>query len=63
MVEAGANEVPEDVIIDAMRWAVENVQPALELQKELREKGVEEKEYELILPDPETNKTLKNWTK
>ena len=64
MVEAGANEVPEDVIIDAMRWAVENVQPALELQNELREKvGVEEKEYELILPDPEIQKTVDAWTK
>lgn len=64
MVEAGAKEVPEDVIIDAMRWAVENVQPALELQKELREKiGVEEKEYELILPNDEIQKTVDDWTK
>ena len=64
MVEAGANEVPEEVIIDAMRWAVENVQRALELQKELRDKiGVEEKEYELSLPDPEIQKTVDEWTK
>jgi polyribonucleotide nucleotidyltransferase len=64
MVEAGANEVPEEVIIDAMRWAVENVQPALELQKELREKiGVVEKEYELILPDPAIQETVDAWTK
>ena len=63
MVEAGAKEVPEDVIIDAMRWAVENVQPALKLQKELREKiGVEEKEYELVLPDEEIQKTVDEWT-
>ena len=63
MVEAGANEVPEEVIIDAMRWAVENVQPALKLQKELREKiGVEDKEYELVLPDEEIQKTVDEWT-
>lgn len=63
MVEAGANEVPEEVIIEAMRWAVENVQPALKLQKELRKKiGVEEKEYELVLPDEEIQKTVDTWT-
>ena len=64
MVEAGANEVPEEVIIDAMRWAVENVQPALELQKELREKiGVEEKPYELVLPNAEIQEAVDTWTK
>ncbi|MBQ9019857.1 polyribonucleotide nucleotidyltransferase, partial [Candidatus Saccharibacteria bacterium] len=63
MVEAGADEVPEDVIIEAMRWAVENVQPALELQKELRSKlDVEEREYELILPDEDIQKEVDAWT-
>jgi len=63
MVEAGAKEVPEEVIIDAMRWAVKNVQPALKLQEELRKKlDVEEKEYELILPDEEIQKTVDEWT-
>ena len=28
MVEAGANEVPEDVIIDGMAWGLEQLQPA-----------------------------------
>lgn len=42
MVEAGANEVPEAMIIEAMHWAVKNVQPVLDLQRELRDKaGVE----------------------
>ncbi|MDO4978549.1 MAG: polyribonucleotide nucleotidyltransferase [Candidatus Saccharibacteria bacterium] len=63
MVEAGANEVPEDVIIEAMRWAVKEAQPALELQRELREKlGVVEKEFSLILPDEEIQKTVDAWT-
>lgn len=35
MVEAGAEEVPEAMIIEAMHWAVKNVQPALDLQREL----------------------------
>lgn len=39
MVEAGADEVPEAMIIEAMHWAVKNVQPALDLQRELAEKA------------------------
>ena len=63
MVEAGANEVPESVIIDAMRWAVENVQPALELQQTLRAKlAVDEKDFELILPNQDLQKTVDDWT-
>ena len=64
MVEAGANEVPESVIIDAMRWAVENVQPALELQQTLRAKlAVEEKAFELTLPNQDLQKTVDDWTR
>lgn len=52
MVEAGAKEVPEETIIEAMHWAVKNVQPALDLQRELAEKvAAPEQEYELLLPD------------
>ncbi len=52
MVEAGAKEVPEDTIIEAMHWAVANVQPALDLQRELAEKvAAPAQEYELLLPD------------
>lgn len=39
MVEAGADEVPEAMIVEAMHWAVKNVQPALDLQRELVEKA------------------------
>lgn len=64
MVEAGANEVPEATIIEAMKWAVENVQPALKLQEELKKKlDVKEKEYELILPDPAIQEAVDAWTK
>ena len=64
MVEAGANEVPEQVIIDAMRWAVKMAQPALALQRELKEKlNVVEKPYELSLPDAAVAEKVENWTR
>ena len=63
MVEAGANEVPEEVIIDAMRWAVENCKPALELQEKLREVvKPEDLEYELILPEESIQEKVDAWT-
>ena len=63
MVEAGANEVPENVIIDAMRWAVAQTQPALVLQRELRDKlAVTEKPYELSLPNEEVTQKVEAWT-
>ncbi len=63
MVEAGAKEVPEEMIIEAMHWAVENVQPVLDLQRELREKVKPvEQEYELVLPDPEIQERVDKWT-
>lgn len=62
MVEAGAKEVPESMIIDAMNWAVKNVQPALDLQKELSEKvGLPEQEYELVLPDEDIQAKVDQW--
>ena len=63
MVEAGANEVPENVIIEAMRWAVENIQPALNLQKQLRDKlEITEKVYELSLLDQAITEKVEAWT-
>lgn len=63
MVEAGAKEVPEDLIIEAMHWAVENVQPALDLQRELAEKvNAVQQEYELVLPDEAIQEKVEKWT-
>ncbi len=54
MVEAGADEVPEAMIIEAMHWAVKNVQPALDLQRELMEKaGVEPVDCEMHYTEEE----------
>lgn len=64
MVEAGANEVPEATIVEAMHWAVENVQPVLDLQRELAEKvNAKPQEYELVLPSEEVQKAVDAWTK
>ena len=64
MVEAGAKEVPEETIIEAMHWAVENVQPVLDLQRELaKQVNAKEQEYELVLPDEAVIEEVENWTK
>ena len=63
MVEAGMKEVPEETIIEAMHWAVENVQPVLDLQRELsKQVAAPEQEYELVLPDEEILKEVADWT-
>lgn len=62
MVEAGANEVSEDLVADALAWAHEALQPAIALQKELVEKvGVQAREYELILPNEEIQGVVDEW--
>lgn len=51
MVEAGASEVTEAQIVEALAFAQEAIQPAIALQKELAKKvGVTPMEYELVLP-------------
>lgn len=64
MVEAGANEVPEEVIIDAMKWAHEAMQPAIALQRELVEKiAPVAQEYTLVLPNEEIQTEVDEWVK
>lgn len=54
MVEAGADEVPEAMIIEAMHWAVKNIQPVLDLQRELAaQAGVEAVDCEMHYPEEE----------
>ena len=67
MVEAGANEVPEEEIIAGLAWAYENFQPAIKLQNELRAKYIEagyfeERAFELALPNEEILKEVEEWT-
>jgi polyribonucleotide nucleotidyltransferase len=62
MVEAGAEEVPEEVIVDALAWAHEQLQPAIALQKELVELvQPEAQEYELVLPDDYIQSVVDTW--
>jgi polyribonucleotide nucleotidyltransferase len=62
MVEAGADEVDEQVIIDAMAWAHEHLQPAITLQRELEQKiAPEVQEYTLVLPNEEIQAAVDEW--
>ncbi|HEU5121700.1 MAG TPA: polyribonucleotide nucleotidyltransferase [Candidatus Saccharimonadales bacterium] len=62
MVEAGANEIEEGIIVDALGWAQQAFQPAIELQKELVEKvGVTPLEYDLFLPNEDFQKVVDEW--
>ena len=62
MVEAGANEVSEDIVADAIAWAHKALQPAIALQGELIKKmAVEPLEYDLVLPDEGIQKIVDEW--
>lgn len=62
MVEAGAKEVSEEVIVDAMAWAHQMMQPAIALQRELVAKvAPAAQEYELVLPDEAIQQTADEW--
>jgi polyribonucleotide nucleotidyltransferase len=63
MVEAAANEVSEEKIIEAIAWAQEQLQPAIKLQKELIKKvGVEKLEYEVIKPNVDIQASVDKWS-
>ena len=62
MVEAGAREVSEEVVVDAMAWAHQMMQPAIQLQRELAAKvAPAPQEYQLVLPDGEIQQTADEW--
>lgn len=62
MVEAGANEVSEDVVADAIAWAHDQFQPAIALQRELKEKiQPVEQEYTLVLPNEDIQTEVDAW--
>jgi polyribonucleotide nucleotidyltransferase len=59
MVEAGAREVSEDKVVEALEFAQTAMQPAIALQKQLVEKvGVAKQEYELSLPSEDIQKEV-----
>jgi len=64
MVEAGANEVSEELIGEGLAWALEQMQPAIALQKELEQKVAPvAQEFELVLPNEAIQKEVDAWVK
>jgi polyribonucleotide nucleotidyltransferase len=62
MVEAGAREVSEDTVADAIAWAFEQIQPLIKLQQELVEQvGVTAQEYELVKPNDDIQTEVDTW--
>lgn len=62
MVEAGANEVTEEEVAEALAYAHKAYQPAIEAQLELIKKvGVTAKEYELVRPNEEIQSSVDAW--
>jgi len=62
MVEAGASEVTEAQVAEAIAFAFEAMQPAIALQQELAKKvGVTKQEYTLSLPDESIQSAVDKW--
>jgi polyribonucleotide nucleotidyltransferase len=62
MVEAGASEVTESQVAEAIAYAFEAMQPAIALQQELVKKvGVTKQEYTLSLPDDSIQTAVEKW--
>jgi len=62
MVEAGAREVSEEVVANALKYAHEAIQPAIDIQNQLIKKiGVAKQEYQLVLPDEKVQTEVDKW--
>ncbi len=62
MVEAGANEVTEKELVEALEFAQNAISPAIDIQKELAKKiGVTPQEYVLSLPDSDVQQRVETW--
>ncbi|MBG0787259.1 MAG: polyribonucleotide nucleotidyltransferase [Anaerolineaceae bacterium] len=60
MVEAGANEVSEQTMIEALELAHKSIQPIIEIQEQMaRELGKAKREIELVSKDESLIETLK----
>lgn len=59
MVECGANEVPEDVMVQALELGHKSMQPLIDLQLKMQaEVGKEKREATFILPDEDLAKKV-----
>jgi polyribonucleotide nucleotidyltransferase len=62
MVEAGASEVTEEQVADALQVAYDAIQPAIKLQQDLVKKiGVKPQEYSLHLPEEGIQEAVNTW--
>ncbi|NMB45593.1 MAG: polyribonucleotide nucleotidyltransferase [Firmicutes bacterium] len=61
MVEAGANEIPEDVILEAIKFGHEEVKRLTAFQEKIvRQVGQPKQEFSLPEPDPEVAKWIRS---
>ena len=59
MVECGANEIPEDVMVAALELGHKSLQPLIDLQLQMRDEvGKPKREIKLAAPDPELRKKV-----
>src|ERR1051325_5006770 len=59
MVECGANEIPEDVMVQALELGHKSIQPLIDLQLQMQgEVGKPKREVSLAIPDPELQKKV-----
>ncbi len=58
MVECGANEIPEDVMVEALKVAHEAMQPIIALQKQMREEIGKPKQEPTLFVVPESLQAL-----
>lgn len=64
MVEAGANEVPEDVMLDAIMLAHEEIKNICKFIEEIQaEIGKEKHDFEVFMPDEEIAKEVEEYAK
>ncbi len=62
MVEAGADEFPEDMMLEALKLGHEAMQPLIEVQKKLRaDLGKPKFEFVPVLPDPAVEAVVREW--
>lgn len=64
MVEAGAHELPEDMIVEALKLAHESMQPVLGIIRQMQaEIGKEKRTVQFFLPAPETVELVEEMAK
>ncbi|MCL4517003.1 MAG: polyribonucleotide nucleotidyltransferase [Firmicutes bacterium] len=62
MVEAGANEVPEETMLDAIMFGHEVIKELVAFQEKIRaEIGKPKKEFALFVVDPETDRLVRDF--